>query len=72
MKPTIKTERTGSLYRVTCEAPSGFVWNAGRVHELVAEGRGTNSQEARRDIRQRVALGLSKCDTPDCDWCNGY
>ncbi len=68
----IKTERSGSLYRVTAEAPHGFIWNAGRVHELVAEGRGPDSREARKDVRDRMAFGLSKCKAADCDWCNGY
>jgi len=70
--PAIKVERTGSVYRVSAEAPHGFVWAAGHVHELVAEGRGTNSREAKKDVRDRMVFGLERCGITDCDWCNGY
>ena len=68
---TVHTERTGSLVRVTAEAPHRYVWVAGRVHELVAEGRGGREAtlDAQRDVRERMALGTTPCTTPDCDWC---
>ena len=71
MKTAIKTERTGSVVRVSAEAPRGFVWTAGGVHELVAEGRGGRAATvaAQRDVRDRMALGVEPCTTPDCDWC---
>lgn len=69
----MKTERFGSLVRVTEEAPPGFVWAASGVHELVAEARGGKdaTESARRDIRERAALGVERCTDNECDWCNG-
>jgi hypothetical protein len=68
----IKVDRSGSLVRVTAEAPYRNIWNAGRVHELVAEGRGgaEATRDAKRDVRDRMALGLSRCEDPECDWCS--
>ena len=59
--------------RVTAEAPHGFVWTAGKVHELVAEGRGGRAAtlDAQRDVRERIAFGLRPCEAVDCDWCEG-
>jgi hypothetical protein len=67
----MKTERFGSLVRVTAEAPVGFIWIAGAVHELVAEGRGGREAtvDAQRDVRGRMALGVEKCEDVNCDWC---
>lgn len=67
----MRTERTGSLVRVTAEAPKGTVWIAGHVHELVAESRGGReaTADARRDVAERMALGTMPCTMPDCDWC---
>ena len=67
----VNTERSGSLVRVTAEAPTGQIWIAGRVHELVAEGRGGREAtlDAHRDVRERMALGTRPCTEPDCDWC---
>lgn len=69
MDTKMVTERMGSLYRVTWEAPAGHVWIAGRVHELVAEGRGQSAKEAQQDVKDRARLGTMPCTTPDCDWC---
>lgn len=66
----IKTERFGNLFRLTCEAPKGFIWNEGYVHELVAETRGNNSKETRLDILSRIQFGLTECINKDCEWCN--
>jgi len=65
------TERMGSLYRVAWEAPMGHVWVAGRVHELVAEGRGASAKEAQQDVKDRAKLGTMPCEKPECDWCEG-
>jgi hypothetical protein len=71
MGTKMTTERSGSLYRVTWEAPAGYVWRAGRVHELVAEGRGPSAGEAQKDVKARAKLGTVPCTAPDCDWCEG-
>lgn len=70
----MRTERSGSVVRVTAEAPAGMVWRAGRVHELVAEGRGGRDATAgaQRDVKERMAMGYERCETPECDWCMGY
>lgn len=66
------TARTGSLVRVTAEAPDGYVWRDGHVHELVAEGRGGRAatNEAQCDVRERMKIGLDRCDDAECDWCH--
>ena len=63
--------RTGSIVRVAVEAPAGFVWTAGDVHELVSEARGgaDATQYCLKDIRDRMAYGLEACRTSDCEWC---
>lgn len=68
----IKTERTGSLVRVTAEAPCGEVWRAGHVHELVAEGRGGREAtiDAQRDVRERMKFGTMPCGDAECEWCH--
>lgn len=66
-KPALIVERSGSYYRVTAEAPHGFVWLAGRVHELVADGRGAGVAEARADVRARMGEGMIPCGNPTCD-----
>lgn len=71
MKPRIHTTRSGSAYRLTVEAPQGYVWTAGYVHELVVDGRGPNTVAARQELTKRMACGLEPCDIVDCDWCNG-
>jgi len=67
----VRIERSvsGSLVRLTVEAPKGFQWRASRVHELVAESRGDKGKSAEKDIRERMALGVRPCETPDCEWC---
>jgi hypothetical protein len=71
MSGGLKVELTGSLIRVTAEAPAGLLWSASKVHELVAESRGglAAKESAYRDIRERMALGTEPCTLPDCDWC---
>lgn len=68
----IITKRTGSLVRVSAEAPPGKIWVAGGIHELVAEARGGReaTTEAQRDIRNRMKLGTETCEDKECDWCN--
>ena len=67
----MRVHRTGSLVRVTEEAPPGMVWVAGGVHELVAESRGPGATaSAKQDVKERMGYGLRRCDDPACDWCN--
>lgn len=68
----MKTERYGSLVRVSAEAPKGRIWSASGVHELVAEARGGSdaTRAARKDVRDRMNEGTEMCSDPDCDWCN--
>lgn len=72
-KGKLMTTRSGSLVRVTAEAPHGHVWRDGRVHELVAESRGGReaTRDAQRDVRERIKSGTVPCDNPGCDWCEG-
>ncbi len=68
----VKVERSGSLVRVTAEAPKGMRWLASDTHELVAESRGGASatKEARADVIERMRMGFETCGDPECDWCH--
>jgi hypothetical protein len=71
--------RPRRLYEETREAPPGYVWRAEpSVHELVAsewtdDASGKRipgaAAAAKRDLLERVALGVEPCTEPECDWC---
>ena len=62
-------KRSGSYYRITVEAPPGYIWKASGVHELVADGRGSGFGKARKDVQGRMTHGLERCKDAACDWC---
>ncbi len=72
---TLDENREGRYARFNCEAPIGKVWSCtGDLHMLVVEweqGDRTGWREtALSDGLERVAMGLTDCDDPDCDYCH--
>jgi len=56
--------------RINLDAPAGKVWGSNLCHTLAyAPRRGERVNEYAQDMLNDLALGVTNCDTPDCDVC---
>lgn len=65
---TVVKEREGDVMVLRCEAPAGYIWNEGSVHEFVDETYTGPNDYA--DVISRMGYGIMECPFEDCDWCN--
>ena len=71
---TVEGGPVGRWYRYNIDSPAGKVWTCtGDTHCLVVEW--LNGDEAFRnnaitDALERMEMGLSDCDNPECDYCH--
>lgn len=64
----VEDEKIGDCHRCMVEAPHGFIWAEGDVHELVDE---TNRpwKPDYTDMLNRMKYGIRECpNRPHCDW----
>jgi hypothetical protein len=74
----LNAEIVGTGNDIEVEAPRGMVWSGIGTHAIVAA---PERDDANRPITPRTQLykwlledmsyGLEKCQTKDCEWCNG-
>jgi hypothetical protein len=66
---TVEDTRDGGTHECRVEAPDGFYWAEGSVHEMVdCSYRPWKPDYA--DLLSRMKYGVTKCTDPDCDWCH--
>jgi hypothetical protein len=66
---TVVDDKSFNVHRCAIEAPKGFIWSEGDIHELVDE---TNQpwKPDYADLVTRMNYGIEKCPHDDCEWCN--
>lgn len=71
LRKRIKIEQVSIYLTARLEADPFHVWNDGGVHEMVSEGFVSKGTRAllRADLLDRAKHGQSRCETPDCEWC---
>lgn len=66
---TVLDEKIGESHSCEAEAPAGFIWNASGNHCFVDTAyRPWKPDYA--DLYDRIALGVSPCADPHCEWCH--
>ena len=69
LSATFTKERFVHKIRCGVEAPAGYVWRCGGIHELV-DWTAVGWKPDYADLIARMSYGVAPCPTEDCDWCN--
>ena len=70
---TVDVKSVGKWTRVNVDAPAGKTWDAATLHCLLAEwliGDSVYRDQSLTDLLERMSLGVSDCDTEECDVCH--
>lgn len=70
---TLTTESSGRSWVIKLEAPAGYVWFDGGIHELCGScylGNAAWRKDAIADMAERVSMGIERCQDPECEWCD--
>jgi hypothetical protein len=68
----VQTDNTRHWWDLRVEAPAGYVWKNGQIHEFVGgchPGEMTWRLMAIADMAKRMEDGIEPCPFADCEWC---
>ncbi len=63
---------TEGCYNVNVNLPKGLIWNANGIHTLNSfcyNGNPSWRKDVFKDLIDRMAYGISKCDGINCETC---
>ena len=64
----VEVESGGDTFEVTVDAPDGYIWKSGDVHQLVESRQRLEPAEIIwKDILDRMHEGLIICNCEDCN-----
>lgn len=60
-------------WRFDAWLPKGKVWNSTDCHSFVVDMHvDGNASEFWGDVMEHINMGITNCELPDCDTCEGY
>lgn len=66
----VEDDKIGNAHECRVEAPRGFIWSEGDVHELVDAAYKPWKPDY-DGLLSRMSYGIETCPHgPDCEWCN--